>query len=100
MEASSVMGEVMRGSMEAAARLSRMHEYKEEKAVVGQNEQVEVKSLAKRLKVEWEGMPADLKSYAQCKNNNMQVEQGGDVLMQREWRVRRSWLAWRWSQNH
>ena len=34
MEASSVLGEVMRGSEMVAERLSRMHEYKEEKAEV------------------------------------------------------------------
>ena len=91
MEASSVLGEVMRGSEMVAERLSRMHEYKEEKAEVKEEDKLEVQSLAKRLKVEWDGMPADLKRYAEGKNISINNEQRGDVRMQREWEVRRSW---------
>eukprot|EP00956_Cyclotella_meneghiniana_P029724 scaffold72932_cov84-Cyclotella_meneghiniana.AAC.1 len=90
-EASSVLEEVMRGSERVAERLSRLHEYKEEKTEVREEDKGEVKRLAKRLKVEWEGMPTDMKSYAQGKNISIKNEQGGDVRMQREWEVRRSW---------
>ena len=79
MEASSVLGEVMRGSEMVAERLSRMHEYKEEKAEVKEEDKLEVQSLAKRLKVEWDGMPADLKSYAQGKNIIIKNEHKGGM---------------------
>ena len=79
MEASSVLGEVMRGSEKVAERLSRLHEYKEEKAEVKEEDKGEVKSLTKRLKVEWEGMQADLKSYAQGKNIIIKNEHKGGM---------------------
>lgn len=79
MDASQLMEEVASGGENAALSLGRRHQFKMGEKMERGNTDGEGKITmgAKRLKVEWGGMPEDVRRYAEGKNHIGRGATGG-----------------------